>query len=498
MLQNWLKSFAARQWEIYSFKDEWAQIICLVMIAKLLTCAISIFSGYAYLYDFLYGSLNSENAAKFFAVLILVLIEGLNWFLLDKAFKFILHGEYRTAVLPTVLATGVFVLSFNLSANGIAIWKSERADLSTDINGKFNAMVESSKSDIAGQIHDIDENIKDIKSNPEQWSNGKRCVLSAEQNKALQSLYDKKSQLRIQLNDELKEIETNRKSELAENATNTTDQANRYYYLVSAIMVIQFLCNLYLMYCWKKIHGEEAPEKVKAERLNMTFASVAAVVDSGIDGVIDAKRSEIKSMFDLLREKPLAKLVVTEDPEEHQHSIEHDEMKVAATANPQPEPLNEPTPETPKTFTINGFMPTEETAKETPTETPKETAAEPQETPQTETPSNPLKLHVPPTEETATETAAKPQKETATETATEPKKETAKTPQLTQARNIITVQDSKKIKFTNCQYECCGKPLTEEEMKHGAKFCHPSHRLAQWKLDNKRKKMNLRLDQAQD
>ncbi len=482
MLQNFFKNFAAKQWEIFSYKDEWGTVIFFVLLAKILTCAVSIFSGFAYLDNFLFGCLNNETAALIFSIIILLLIEGLNWFLLDKTFKFMLHAEYKTAVLPSLFATAIFILSFNLSANGIAIWKAEKADLSNDINEKYSLFEESAKNGNAAELQEIDQNISDIKANPEQWSNGKRCVLSAQQNTALQSLYDRKSQLRNSLKDELKKLEAERKQELSENATNTTDQAERFYLLVAAIMIAQFLCNLYLMYSWKKIHVEENPEQVKADRINMTFAAVGDTIDSGIESVIDAKRAEMDTMFTLMKRQPLGKLRVMES-DSHTHETDHDNEA-------QP---TEKAAKADKVIKGFGFVPDDGNASETPqpktptetpgtpenapTETPTET---PEETPQTETQHNGVQRYVPSPENAPGETAEKAAKSTPINA--------TKTPLQERRRNA----NGEII----CECQECQKVLTVQQIEKGARFCSPAHRLKQWKIENANRRMNLKLSDA--
>lgn len=469
-MQNLLKKFAAQQWEKFSFKKEWGTVIVLVALVKIATCLISVVSGYTYINNLFFGFLNSEQWAQFFSVAALILIEGLNWFMLDKAFKFLLRQEYKVCAMPLIAALLIFSLSFHLSANGIAILTADKADLATDINGKFNTMADNMKSDIESQIADIDQNIKDIKSNPEHWSNGKRSILSPEQNAQIQKLYERKSELRTRLNEDVKVMEIERKNALAENATNTTDQANKFYCVVAAIMLVQFCCNLFLMFCWKKIYGEEQPENVQCENINTTFENFAKIIESGCNNVIAAKATEFETLFEIMKGKPLGKLHVVEQEQEPETPL------IAASAE---------TPKEPKKIKIGGFVtdvPDESETAETAIETPSET-------PQTETPCNTPGLHVPTPEETPQETAKNNVEKLA--------KETVKAVTLTPSKKVFAVSGTKP-KFTNCQYVNCGKPLTEDEIKHGAKYCEPRHRLAQWKLDHPSKKMNLSEDQAQD
>lgn len=473
-MQNFLKKFAAQQWELFSFKKEWGTVIVLVALVKIATCVISVVSGYTYINNLFYGFLNSEQWAQFFSVAALILIEGLNWFMLDKAFKFLLRQEYKVCAMPLIAALLIFGLSFHISANGIAILTADKADLATDINGKFNTMAENTKTDIESQIADIDQNIKDIKSNPEHWSNGKRSILSPEQNATIQKLYERKSELRTRLNEDLKTMEIERKNALAENATNTTDQADKFYTVVGVIMVVQFCCNLFLMFCWKKIYGEEEPGKVQCEQINTTFANFAKIIESGCSNVIAAKATEFESLFDMMKGRPLGKLRVVEESEADETESETPLIAASATTH-----------EHPKKIKIGGFItdvPEETETAETATETPTET-------PTTETPYNAPGLHVPTPEETPTETPKKQEVKRA--------KETEPAVKLTPAKKVFAVSGTTP-KFTNCQYVNCGKPLTDDEIKHGAKFCEPRHRLAQWKLDHPKKKMNLSEDQAQD
>lgn len=296
-ISNLLKTFAVHNWQKYSFKKEWAAVICLLIILKLATSAVSIFSGFFYLNNFYFGFLNSENAAKIFTFLTLFLVEGLNSLFLAKFFKFALRLDFKTACLPLTCALLTFTISFIISCNGIALFASKNEDLSKEINAKYNTLISEAKNETNANIQAFENYIETIKKNPEGWSGGKRAFLSEFQNRQIATTYEKISKLKTELNKNIEQIKSQRDSELTENNRNTVDTSDKYYKIVAFIMIIQVVCSGGLWFFWCKISAQDAPENDYKESVTDIYNKANSLIDNGLTTCINEKFSVITTAF---------------------------------------------------------------------------------------------------------------------------------------------------------------------------------------------------------
>lgn len=296
-ISSLLKSFAIRNWQKYSFKKEWAGVILLMLILKLATSAVSIFSGWFYLNNFFYSFTDSDTASRLFAGVALVLIEGLCALFLAKFFKFALRCEFVTSALPLLCAGLVFAISFLVSTNGIALYTTKAEDLSKEINDKFNIQVSTAQKQCEADNAEIMAYIETQKANPQGWSGGKRCMLSQFQAEEIAKAYDIINGNKLALNKKVQDIESQRNLALAQNAKKTTDTADRYYSIVAFIMLIQVICSGGLWFMWSKIAAQDAPENDKREAIEDIYSRTVNMIDSGIDNCVTAKLSEMQTVF---------------------------------------------------------------------------------------------------------------------------------------------------------------------------------------------------------
>lgn len=299
-ISNYLKTFAVKNWQKYSFKKEWACVICLLLVLKLATSAVSIFSGFFYLDNFFFSFTDSEIASLIFSFITLLIIEGLCTLFLAKFFKFALRLEFKTAVLPLVCACLMFAISFVVSCNGIALFASQSEDLSKLINAKYNSQITEYKNENSLNIKQLESYIETIKKNPENWSGGKRCVLSEYQNREIAKTYDLIATYKNDLKKQLQSVENLRNNELAENNKNTTDKSDQYYNIVAFIMLIQVVCSGGLWFFWCKISGQDAPENDYKESVNDIYNQANTLIDNGLNICIEQKFSTITTAFNQL------------------------------------------------------------------------------------------------------------------------------------------------------------------------------------------------------
>ena len=290
---NALKRMAISQWQLYTYKKEWQSVIILLLVLKVCTSAVSIFSGFFYLDNLFYGFMPSPAAAKTFAVLALLLIEGLTTMFLSKFFKFAIRLKFVTALMPFIGLAITFSVSFIVSCNGISLYMSESEDLSRVINAKFNEMADAAKAETAANVSEMQDYIETIKRNPENWSNGQRCILSDKQNREIAAAYQSITTYKTDLKLTLNKIEAQRADELRENSRVTTDTADKYYSIVAAIMLIQVCCSAALWFFWSKISSQDAADIDYREGVN----EIKERADSFVDNVLALSLSSKMSMI---------------------------------------------------------------------------------------------------------------------------------------------------------------------------------------------------------
>lgn len=296
-ISNFLKTFAVKNWQKYSYKKEWASVILLLIILKIATSAISIFSGYFYLNNFFFGFTNSDLASKIFTLISLFLIECLCALFLAKFFKFALRADFKTAILPLFCTVIIFAISFVISCNGIALFTTKSEDFSKEINSKYNFQVSELKKETSENIQRIENYIETIRKNPEIWSGGKCCLLSDKQNKEIAKNFDLISEYKRELNKSLKDVENQRKNELLENDKQTTDKSDKYYKIVAFIMFIQVCCSGGLWFFWSKIAIQDAPENDYKESISDIYKKAENLIDSGLNLCFNQKFSVISTAF---------------------------------------------------------------------------------------------------------------------------------------------------------------------------------------------------------
>ena len=350
-ISSLLKSFAVKNWQKYSFKKEWAGVIVLMLVLKLATSAVSIFSGWFYLVNFFYSFTDSEIASRLFSGVALVLVEGLCALFLAKFFKFALRCEFVTASLPLLCAGLVFAISFVISTNGIALYTTKSEDLSKEINDKFNLQVATAQKQYDADNAEITRYIETQKANPQGWSNGKRCMLSQFQAEEIAKAYDNMNGNKIALNQKLQDIERQRNVALSENAKKTTDTADRYYSIVAFIMLIQVICSGGLWFFWSKIAAQDAPENDKREAIEDIYTKTVTTIDKGIDNCVTAKLSQMQTVFAQLNNDYQVKQLIAAYPSQPTAMPKRAGFSIPETPQTPPE-ISPKTPEkTPETET---------------------------------------------------------------------------------------------------------------------------------------------------
>jgi hypothetical protein len=296
-LQNLIKSFAVKNWQKYTFKREWLSVIVLLLVLQLSTSAVSIFSGFFYLDNFFFSFLNAEAASKVFAIIALILIEGLNILFLSKFFKFALRLDFLTALMPLTCALITFSISFVTSTNGIALFASKSEDLTKVIEAKYKDFAETAKAECDANVAQLTTYIETIKSNPENWSNGRRCVLSEAQNRELATAYTRIEEYKTAYRKTCNELDAKKAEELRANNSQTIATADKYYKIVAFIMLIQVAVSAALWFFWSKISAQDAADVEYRESVDAVYDKANKLIDDGLSNVITQKFGVITTAF---------------------------------------------------------------------------------------------------------------------------------------------------------------------------------------------------------
>ena len=348
-LSTALSNFAVKNWKKQMFRDEWLAVILLVLVLKLGTSAVSIFSGWYYLQNFYTDFVSSELAARCFSVLSLILIEFLNALFLAKFFKFALRVDFKTAVMPLICAALTFSVSFIISTNGIAVYVNESETQTESVKTDFAEQKNSVSRETEKNIADVESYIETIKANPENWSNGKRCILSTEQNREIAVAFNRIEEYKESAAARIAEIEKAESAELSATTTEIKATAERYYKIVAIIMLIQISCSALLWFFYSKIAMQDSPTDGYEENITDVLQRTDNLIEDGISNRFAKKIAMIETAFADLQ--PQTESVKTDFAEQKNSVTRETEINIAAKVEPPTAPRK------PKTVRITGFQP---------------------------------------------------------------------------------------------------------------------------------------------
>ena len=299
-LSNQVKTQAVKNWTPYKVKKEWLTLIFVSLLIKLSTNAVSVFSGYQFLNNCFFALVNSEAAARSFAVITLLLIELFVSLMLAKFFKFAFRLDFAKCILPFLFAAAAYFISCQISCKGIAIYAADGADMSAEINGKYNTQITSIRSDYKAEAAIVQEQIDAIKANPAEWKDGRRCVLSNAQMMQLNTCYDRLNELKKELNGKLDALKIELKNELQENDAHTVNEADKYLKYVAIIMAVQIIFTALLWFFWAWIAKEERPDIDEHDTVKRIYDHASSLLDSGFSTCMNTKFNTISTAFALL------------------------------------------------------------------------------------------------------------------------------------------------------------------------------------------------------
>ncbi len=279
-----LSKIALNQYKAHEVRREWRVFILFVFLAKTLTWVVSVYAGQNYFSNLTYAIIEDKTATLIAAIVALIILEVLTTIALSKFFKFLFRGVKRLKTIITMACVVAFLfsISFISSTNGLAMRQSKKVDKSEVIYNRSGIQKESIKEEFESRKQDIELQITMIKSNPEGWTGGRRNVLLPHQNKKVDSLYRCKALLLDEQKAALVSINDQVKSELEINKQETTAEANKYYNVITWVMIIQFLSSGILMFFWKKIVLEENPDALITEEVHDHIELGKEIVNNAI------------------------------------------------------------------------------------------------------------------------------------------------------------------------------------------------------------------------
>lgn len=477
-LSTALSNFAVKNWKKQMFRDEWLAVILLVLVLKLGTSAVSIFSGWYYLQNFYTDFVSSEFAARCFSVLSLILIEFLNALFLAKFFKFALRVDFKTAVMPLICAALTFSVSFIISTNGIAVYVNESETQTESVKTDFSEQKNAVSRETEKNIADVERYIETIKANPENWSNGKRCILSTEQNREIAAAFNRIEQYKESAAARIEEIAKAESAELSATETEIKATAERYYKIVAIIMLIQISCSALLWFFYSKIAMQDSPTDGYEENITDVLQRTDNLIEDGISNRFAKKIAMIETAFADLQPQTVTP---KSEPQPMPEVPRETEINIAAK-------VEQPTaPRKPKTVRITGFQPQNQAV--TDINAVKESVNQPLMSVNAVNVSREtIENHPDSTVNVSRETLENVEvKSTLTDINGA---DTASVPAESSSDSL----SEKKTPVKKCLL--CGQELTTSQIAHRAKFCSTLHRVQYFNANNGKqisvKKTNLR------
>ncbi len=292
-LNSIITKFAVNQYRLHSFLVEYKALIVVIVLLKVATMFISMFAGLNYLRGIIYATIERETLSIVISLFLLVLLELITSITLAKFFKFAYRVKILTAGFIALFGVGMFFVSFQISSQGIAQYRSKQVDNVPVINQKFNVEKSNIETKANSEIAYIKEQITNIKNSPNGWINGKRSVLTTEQLKMIKDYYNQIQTTQTDRQAALNNLKTANETEVEANKTNTEHEAGKYYNIVAIIMFMQFISSAILMFFWSRIFAENDENDVIKERIT----DISENINNTVNTIFQNKFADVISMY---------------------------------------------------------------------------------------------------------------------------------------------------------------------------------------------------------
>jgi hypothetical protein len=285
-LENFFIKNAKSEYKKWTFAKEWKTAISLFYVLKYVTIFFSGFAGLFEVLNLFLPIIVNETISKIFAFALIILIELLTAFFLSKSFKFILRSDYITSIACLLFSFMLFGITFYTSTNGLAKRQSGIVDQTMTISTGSNIEISNIKEQTKNEITRLNQLIEIEKNNPQNWTKGKRNVLSASQLKSIQNYNEAILTAQKTQQKEIERLNVAMATKLLKNEIIVQNEASKYYNIVAIIMFLNFLVNGGLMFAWSRIYKEtelsqlinekvkDINDKLMSEMLNNTVTEI--------------------------------------------------------------------------------------------------------------------------------------------------------------------------------------------------------------------------------
>lgn len=198
-----------------------------------------------------------------------------------------------TAGFIALFGVGMFFVSFQISSQGIAQYRSKQVDNIPVINQSFEVEKSNIETKAKSEIDYIKEQITNIKNSPNGWINGKRSVLTTEQLRMIKDYYNQIQTKQTDKQTALNDLKTANETEIEKNKTNTDYEAGKYYNIVAIIMFMQFISSAILMFFWSRIFAENDENDVIKERIT----DISENINNTVNTIFQNKFADVISMY---------------------------------------------------------------------------------------------------------------------------------------------------------------------------------------------------------
>lgn len=305
---NLIKKIANKEYTIHEFAKEWGATIIVLWVLKFATSGVSVTAGYNFMYNVFFTLIESATWSITFTILFLGLIELLNMYFLSKAFKFGFHGKFIACGVLVMVALGTFGLSSYISIQGLRQFTSTKVDNTENIVNNYSVLLENLETEHNGIVADFKAEIITIKNNPEGWQNGKRAVLTSEQQANIRNINASIAKENDRYFTERTALMEAKERELTNNKTEATDTSDEYMWYVGVIMFLQLACNGGLMFFYSRIYNENEREKVITDAVTDIRDSVLSRAVNSIIEALNNVGSRLVGGFGLAKEYQFADL----------------------------------------------------------------------------------------------------------------------------------------------------------------------------------------------
>jgi hypothetical protein len=239
--------------------------IVLLAIVKLITMIFSAYAANSFFNNIVSRVLDHHQLRRIVTIIILVLLEALAAYTLSDFFKNLFRRKIKSFLLSLVFVSFFYSVSFISSTNGLAQQQSAKINLSDTIGAKWQRQLDALNLQEARQLQEINNYIVSIQNNPIAWSNGKRNLLSNEQQRSIKEYAEQKSGLRKTFEIKRTQLKVDYQNKLNKNMKLMESTKEQYYTYMATNMLIQLLVTGFMSYLFYLVYMQNRHEIIKEE-----------------------------------------------------------------------------------------------------------------------------------------------------------------------------------------------------------------------------------------